>query len=148
MGWGEILIWRMKRRKGQRWIFIFKFYFIFKLYIIVLVLPNIKMNPPQVYMCRDEFFRTGKFWAVYSLRGKSPWNERNWKGIFYLNSIPKVYLSYLTVSPVLWQQKVPGQWCEWSHHFVLPPQCMSVFHYLPHRLVVWFQNQKFSVDSE
>ena len=27
-----------------------KFYFIFKLYIIVLVLPNIKMNPPQVYM--------------------------------------------------------------------------------------------------
>ena len=33
--------------------FIFlKFYFIFKLYIIVLVLPNIKMNPPQVYMCQ------------------------------------------------------------------------------------------------
>ena len=27
------------------------FYFIFKLYIIVLVLPNIKMNPPEVYMC-------------------------------------------------------------------------------------------------
>ena len=25
--------------------------FIFKLYIIVLVLPNIKMNPPQGYMC-------------------------------------------------------------------------------------------------
>ena len=31
--------------------FFFKFYFIFKLYIIVLVLPNIKMNPPQAYMC-------------------------------------------------------------------------------------------------
>ena len=31
--------------------FFFKFYFIFKFYIIVLVLPNIKMNPPQVYMC-------------------------------------------------------------------------------------------------
>ena len=31
--------------------FFFQFYFIFKLYIIVLVLPNIKMNPPQVYMC-------------------------------------------------------------------------------------------------
>ena len=27
------------------------FFFIFKLYISVLVLPNIKMNPPQVYMC-------------------------------------------------------------------------------------------------
>ena len=32
-------------------LFFFKFYFIFKLYIIVLVLPNIKMNLPQVYMC-------------------------------------------------------------------------------------------------
>ena len=32
-------------------IFLFLFYFIFKFYIIVLVLPNIKMNPPQVYMC-------------------------------------------------------------------------------------------------
>ena len=31
--------------------FFFKFYFIFKLYKIVLVLPNIKMDPPQVYMC-------------------------------------------------------------------------------------------------
>ena len=29
----------------------FLFYFIFKLYIIVVVLPNIKMNLPQVYMC-------------------------------------------------------------------------------------------------
>ena len=28
----------------------FLFYFIFKLYIIVLVLPNIWMNPPQVYI--------------------------------------------------------------------------------------------------
>ena len=32
-------------------LFFFFFNFIFKLYIIVLVLPNIKMNPPQVYMC-------------------------------------------------------------------------------------------------
>ena len=31
--------------------YFFKFYFIFNLYKIVLVLPNIKMNPPQVYMC-------------------------------------------------------------------------------------------------
>ena len=29
----------------------FKFYFIFKLYNIVLILPNIEMNPPQVYLC-------------------------------------------------------------------------------------------------
>ena len=31
--------------------FLFVFYFIFKLNITVLDLPNIKMNPPQVYMC-------------------------------------------------------------------------------------------------
>ena len=31
--------------------FIYFYFFIFKLYKIVLVLPNIKMNPPQVYMC-------------------------------------------------------------------------------------------------
>ena len=36
--------------------FFFLFYFFnlilfFKLYIIILVLPNIKMNPPQVYLC-------------------------------------------------------------------------------------------------
>ena len=31
------------------YILFFKFYFIFKLYNIVLVLPNIEMNPPQVY---------------------------------------------------------------------------------------------------
>ena len=36
---------------GFFFFFFFKFYFIFKLYITVLVLPNIKMNPPQVYMC-------------------------------------------------------------------------------------------------
>ena len=30
-------------------LFFFKFYFTFKLYTIVLVLPNIEMNPPQVY---------------------------------------------------------------------------------------------------
>ena len=34
----------------------FKFYFIFKLYIIVLVLPNIKMNPPQVYIKNRKSF--------------------------------------------------------------------------------------------
>ena len=32
-------------------LYFFKFYFIFKLYNIVLVLPNIEMNPPQVYTC-------------------------------------------------------------------------------------------------
>ena len=34
----------------QLFIYFFKFYFIFKLYNIVLVLPNIEMNPLQVYM--------------------------------------------------------------------------------------------------
>ena len=35
--------------------FFFKFYFIFKLYNIVLVLPNIEMNPPEVYMYMYSF---------------------------------------------------------------------------------------------
>ena len=33
-------------------LFFFFFYFIFKLYIIVLVLPNIKMNPPQHFISK------------------------------------------------------------------------------------------------
>ena len=47
--------------------FFFKFYFIFKLYNIVLVLPNIKMNPPQVYMCSTS-------WTLLFEQG----NELNW----------------------------------------------------------------------
>jgi len=55
--------WTVKKAEHQRidafelwcwrrlFFFFFKFYFIFKLHIIVLVLPNIKMDPPQVYMC-------------------------------------------------------------------------------------------------
>ena len=31
--------------------FLLLIYFIFKLYNIVFVVPNIEMNPPQVYMC-------------------------------------------------------------------------------------------------
>ena len=39
--------------------FVFFFVFVFfKLYIIVLVLPNIQMNPPQVYMCSPS-------WTLY-----------------------------------------------------------------------------------
>ena len=40
--------------------FFFKFYFIFKLNITVLDLPNIKMNPPQVYMCSPS-------WSLFSI---------------------------------------------------------------------------------
>ena len=42
-------------------LFFFNFFLIFKLYIIVLVLPNIKMNPPQVYMCSPS-------WTLLPLR--------------------------------------------------------------------------------
>ena len=31
-------------------------FFFFKLYIIVLILPNIKMNLPQVYICSSQHF--------------------------------------------------------------------------------------------
>ena len=56
--------------------FFFYFYFIFKLYKIVLVLPNIKMNPPQVVMCSNEsapHIRWPKYWSFsFSI---SPSNE-------------------------------------------------------------------------
>ena len=48
------------------------FYFIFEFYIIVLVLPNIKMNPPQVYMCspfRKVFFECQLFTRKYEDTG-------------------------------------------------------------------------------
>ena len=43
--------WHSSLNSWLYFFFSFFFNFIFKLYIIVLVLPNIKMNPPQVYMC-------------------------------------------------------------------------------------------------
>ena len=49
--------------------FFFQFYFIFKLYIIVFVLPNIKMNPPQVYMCSPS-------WTL--LPPPSPYHPSGW----------------------------------------------------------------------
>ena len=45
-----ILLYKLNLPSKFKFYF-FLFYFIFKLYIIVLVLPNIKMNPPQVFMC-------------------------------------------------------------------------------------------------
>ena len=49
--WLFSTLWTVTHKAPLSMGFFFLFYFIFKLYIIVLVLPNIKMNPPQVYMC-------------------------------------------------------------------------------------------------
>ena len=53
--WYWIVFLGNKQRSFCHFFFFFAkqilFYFFFKLYITVLVLPNIKMNPPQVYMC-------------------------------------------------------------------------------------------------
>ena len=46
----EIQIDTVQKAAIAHFFLTFKFYFIFKLYIIVLVLPNIKMNPPQAYI--------------------------------------------------------------------------------------------------
>ena len=54
VAWGILVLWpgiELVFPKFQGGFFFFFSNFIFKLYIIVLVLPNIKMNPPQVYMC-------------------------------------------------------------------------------------------------
>ena len=42
---------RKTPRAYEKCMVFFCLFFFFKLYITVLVLPNIKMNPPQVYMC-------------------------------------------------------------------------------------------------
>ena len=53
LGWKDLLEKGMATHSSILFFFFYTFFFnfIFKLYIIVLVLPNIKMNPPQVYMC-------------------------------------------------------------------------------------------------
>ena len=60
--WGDEIVWswvvvmvtqpvnKLKATELHT-LFFFKFDFIFKLYNIVFVLPNIEMNPPQVYLC-------------------------------------------------------------------------------------------------
>ena len=50
--WVQSQVWEDLLEEGMvtHFSILFLFYFIFKLYIIVLVLPNIKMNPPQVYI--------------------------------------------------------------------------------------------------
>ena len=52
-GWFDV--WQ---KPTQFFFFFFFFYFIFKFYIIVLVLPNIKMNPLQVYMYSPSWTET------------------------------------------------------------------------------------------
>ena len=43
--------WILLAKRHLYFFFFLNFILFFKLYIIVLVLPNIKMNPPQVYIC-------------------------------------------------------------------------------------------------
>ena len=50
---------RIKTELSRSLFFLIYFNLIFKLYIIVLVLPNIKMNLPQVYMCIQVYRYTG-----------------------------------------------------------------------------------------
>ena len=50
MGMMTVYVRQQKRHRCIEQSF-FNFFFIFKLYNIVLVLPNIKMNLPQVYPC-------------------------------------------------------------------------------------------------
>ena len=51
MSFPNFVAWHINSKSTVPFNFFFYFNFIFKLYNIVLVLPNIEMNPPQVYMC-------------------------------------------------------------------------------------------------
>ena len=84
---------------------LFYFFFIFKLYITVLVLPNIKMNPPQVYMCSPS-------WTL--LPPPSPY-QKNW--CFWTVVLEKTWESLgLQGDPTspLWRRSALGfLWKEW-----------------------------------
>ena len=70
-------------------VFYLQFYFIFKLYIIVLVLPNIKMNPPQVYTCSPSWTLLPSSLSFLKLDLNGVWIHRAGKGIKELLNIWK-----------------------------------------------------------
>ena len=75
----------------------FKFYSIFKLYKIVLVLPNIKMNPPQVYMCSPSL----KCIPPYGLNGTTS----HWHMIItriYVTKISKLDFINITIQCLIY----------------------------------------------
>ena len=77
--------------------FFFKFYFIFKLYIIVLVLPNIKMNPPQPLLLEkssshgNPSSRAGTltFYATPSSSPFPPFSSHFWNSLGIYPSHPR-----------------------------------------------------------
>ena len=73
----------------------FKFYFIFKLYITVLVLPNIKMNPPQVSRFDARYWMLGAG-ALGRPRGME-WGGRREEGSGWGTH---VYTQFLKWSPL------------------------------------------------
>ena len=102
-------MWRMRERENLiianfLFFFFFKFYFIFKLYITVLDLPNIKMNPPQVYMCSPSWTFLKKLFSWL------------WKG---KRSSPVTFMAFP-------QSLIAGS--SYSQFFIiLPPLCWSHF---------------------
>ena len=69
--------------------FVLQFYFIFKLYIIVLVLPNIKTNLPQVYTCSPSWTLLPPSLSFLKLDLNGVWIHRAGKGIKDLLNIWK-----------------------------------------------------------
>ena len=80
----HVLIGYLYLFKLLSFFYFFKFYFIFKLNITVLDLPNIKMNPPQVYMCSPSWtllpgvcfllIRENSWFTALSLENDYHWN--------------------------------------------------------------------------
>ena len=57
----------LRRLHEAHFVLFFLIFFIFKLYIIVLVLPNIKMNPPQVFSLIEVYLTYMGMFNVYNL---------------------------------------------------------------------------------
>ena len=113
----------------------FKFYFIFKLYIIVLALPNIRMNPPQVYMCSPS-------WTL--LPPPSPYHP---SGLSQCTS-PKHPVSY--IKPVLASRfihdilhvSMPQTLLPYQSH----PQLGIVFTLAQNLYSLWMSNSLYPMD--
>ena len=79
---GHVWMWELDHKESwalKNWCFWFFFYFIFKLYITVLVLPNIKMNPPQV-QDGEHMYTCGELMLLNCGPGEDSWESLELQG--------------------------------------------------------------------
>ena len=137
--WAVYIFWKFAlftnifpHSTGCLFVFFFlKFYFIFKLYKIVLVLPNIKMNPPQVYMCSPPWTllpSPSPYHPSGSSQCTSPSiqyhaSNLDWQLVSYM-----IFYMFQCHYPVVFPRQVSGNNCFLTHSlFVIPVFFVSYY---------------------